>query len=197
MRIIKTVNSAKNHAVVGEIYKIDGHEKEVTKITDRYVYLNNKPFDAKMFNFFARQCKTTQPIIKIIEKTVESSPISLEPIQSLRFVLMLIGEEKYQFIFARKHTSHSELVEEYKKLFPQNCLCIGGGFYTSITANANLDATIVMEYDKEDLLPNNKYFPEYSTIVLFGKSDTYGLNMEELRKAMWTNMIYLKKSNLA
>lgn len=81
-------------------------------------------------------------------------------------------ETIYRFYFAKRHTSHSELADEARKVYPKGHT-VGGGFYARRSANG---LTEVFGYFKSS--------PCSMEILLWGKSDTFGLNPSTLNKAI-------------
>ena len=77
-----------------------------------------------------------------------------------------------RFYFASRHTSHSELAEELKKAKP-DAWVRGGGFYSRRSANG-----------LRELYGGFRPSPYNMEIILWGISDSYGLNPNVLDKAI-------------
>jgi hypothetical protein len=74
MKLIKEVNGSKNKANIGEVYCIDGVNKEVISISNHYIHFSvGQPVLAKQFNTLARQLKSLmqqerQVVTKVVYK---------------------------------------------------------------------------------------------------------------------------------
>ncbi len=182
MRLLKSIDATKNKAVAGEVYKIDGVVKTITSVSNRYVCLDGIPYHAKMFHSLARQVKTMQSkIVQRVVTEVEKPPLYSDlPHPPLRYILLKFNDnEELKFLFAQKHTSHYDLGQEFRKSSVRNFRVVGGGFYASLAGNANEKHD---DGDKYSISNDN-----FSTIILFGKSDTYGLGKDFLDKALELN----------
>lgn len=161
---------------------------EITKTseTNKYIFLSNgEKYNKKFFNqscqvarVYINKLKDTPKIAKIVNDT----PVlgSINPTNAMRYIILSNGKE-FKMYFAKGFTSHSSLFEEFDKQCADDDYwsCVGGGFYCYIASNA---------------------IPEGSerSIMLFGKSDSYGLRKENLDKAIATlpqglNVIVLDK----
>jgi hypothetical protein len=167
---------------------------EITKTseTNKYIFLSNgEKYNKKFFNqscqvarVYINKLNTPKTLGNIpeIAKIVNNAPVlgSVNPTNAMRYIILSNGKE-FKMYFAKGFTSHSSLFEEFDKQCADNDYwsCVGGGFYCYIASNA---------------------IPEGSerSIMLFGKSDSYGLRKENLDKAIKTlpqglNVIILEK----
>ena len=159
--------------------------------TNKYIFLSNgKSYNKKSFNIATQIARvyinklnnTRKATIVPVVKATPAEPVlgSVNPTNAMRYIILSNGKE-FKMYFAKGYTSHSSLFDEFDKQCAEGDYwsCVGGGFYCYITANA---------------------VPEGSErcIMLFGKSDSYGLRKENLDKAIATlpqglNVIILDK----
>jgi hypothetical protein len=86
-------------------------------------------------------------------------------------------EEVWKFHFASRHTSHSALLEHVKEIYGRNIGLVSGGFYSRRSANG-LQATFGHSRDSRIA---DKYRID---IILYGRSDSFGLRVDHLSKAI-------------
>lgn len=104
------------------------------------------------------------------------------PSNALRYIILRDlfakeGQERYRWYFASEYTGHAELEDEFRKLHGAAWDACGGGFYVASRANANVDLADYWAGQYGD--PHRK-----EVLMLFGKSDSFGLRKEVLEGAL-------------
>jgi hypothetical protein len=198
--IISSLSKMKEN--VGDKLLVNGVECTIEIIQDGYVTLSNgKVFPKEIFHDWwqlmlkheslKKAYADRKKYYKQLELDKANEPLGSDfPSAQMRYIIIVDKEydedyeedvEIYKFYFASRHTSHSELAEEAKKVYP-TCRTVAGGFYTRRSANA-LRATF------GDYRP----YPYTLEILLYGVSDSYGLNLKYLNKAI--NDYYKQQGN--
>lgn len=192
----KIVSSlSKNKPSIGDRLLINSKEYTIEKFGSTTVYLSNgKSYPRKLFKDWwqlmlkHRQLKHSfddrKKAIDLWE--AEQSRLGdVNPIPSLRFIIYRTKSGAVKFFFAKGHSSHSGLWEDARQFMsgygddPINC--IGGGFYHWI-CGSNHWYNLGQQPDGIELSPN--------TLVLYGTSDSYGLNITALKEAVDQNRFY-------
>ena len=190
--IISSLSKMKEN--VGDKLLVNGVECTIEIIQDGYVTLSNgKVFPKEIFHDWwqlmlkheslKKAYKDRKKYYKQLEQDKANEPIGSDfPSSQMRYIIIRDrinnGEEydewdtKYKFYFASKHTSHSELAEEAKKVYP-NGQTVAGGFYTRRSGNG-------MRRTFGEYRP----YPYTIEVLLYGVSDSYGLNLKYLDKAI-------------
>jgi hypothetical protein len=140
-----------------------------------------KETDFEMDDFDESKPKVIAPAIQTPTKINASNEVgSKSPSNSLRYIILEHEDtQKLRFYFAKQYTSHSGLEEEFQNKNGREWQAVSGGFYAGVFANANtnLNRYWANEYQqKEDF--------EFEHLLLFGKSDSYGLNRDVFEKAL-------------
>lgn len=178
-----------NSAHVGDQFIIEDGLRTVTKMSHKFTYMDNGTwYPRHMFNKWIRITlrftNARKSVLGEHRKSKQLDAIEVKkknignasPSNALRFIILINEHDEYKWYFANQYSSHTDLEKEIND--EKKWRACGGGFYTAIRANAkiNLDGYWRMGnfYDK-DLK---------DTIVLFGKSDTYGLRKEYLKAAL-------------
>lgn len=155
--------------IKGEVQKVSS--------TNKYIFLSNgEKFNSHKFGSACQIVRVYLNREKQLADKPKIEPVKIvgneNPINALRYIILRDCEtEKYKMYFGTTQTSHSSLEEEFKKTkqkTEEDYICVAGGFYTLVSANAQ---------------PKDMNKP---TIFLFGKSDSYGLRKEYLEEGIKT-----------
>lgn len=171
-KIIKHTGS-KNKCDVGNIFHFEAADHTVVKISKKFVYFSDVLYFPK--NLFFRWVRLTLRYKRLsyqkrieINKQKKEILFSLKPRISLRYVVIVDHESNYHWLFANGSTSHSEIVKAFKSKYEikENYYNgVFGGFYNFRYSN-------VLIGDEKPILE------------LFGKSDTYGFNIDKYYMAL-------------
>lgn len=190
--IISSLSKMKEN--VGDKLLVNGVECTIEIIQDGYVTLSTgKVFPKEIFHDWwqlmlqheslKKAYADRKKYYKQLEQDKANEPIGSDfPSSQMRYIIIRDkidnGEEYdlwdivYRFYFASRHTSHSDLAEEAKKVYP-NGQTVAGGFYARRSANG-------MRRTFGDYRP----YPYTIEVLLYGQSDSYGLNLNHLNKAI-------------
>lgn len=190
MKLVKEVNGSKNKANIGEVYCIDSVNREVTSISNHYIYFSvGSPILAKEFNTLARQLKSLmqqekQVVTKIIykdkivkvnvdrivevEKPKEKSKFTptfdLPVAACKRFICGTKPNGEFTMVFWNNFSdcpnSHSDIRKYYEEENGFSLRNVKGGFF--------------------DIEIHNHH--RSKVVYIFGASDTYG-SYESLYKS--------------
>jgi hypothetical protein len=186
---------SKNKPSIGDRLLINNKEYTIEKMGSTTVYLsNNKSYPRKLFKDWwqlmlkHRQLKQSFDDRKHSIELWEAEQSRLgdvNPIPSLRFIIYRTKSGANKFFFAKGHSSHSGLWEDAKQFMSgygdDPDYCTGGGFYTWISGYNHWK-------NFGDRPENMERSP--TTLVLYGTSDSYGLNVERLDEAVQQNRFY-------
>lgn len=150
--------------------KYHAHAFSVVLNTIR-VLKNNKKFNNEVKQLQAKESFLIDQKIKSKGLFIDNKSFASNvPWVSLRYIVLTnYRTNEYAWYFANVHTSHSELERVYQIMNGREWDAHTGGFYT---------------YDKDK-----------SNLTLFGRSDTFGYNLEYVERALPTLEKILKERN--